>query len=85
MATVEIYTRDYCGFCVRAKRLLDDRGVAYEEHNASINPAFRDEMVTRSGRRTFPQVFVGEIHVGGSDDLVAFARSGKLDEALQDV
>lgn len=83
MPTVEIYTRDYCGFCVRAKRLLDERGIGYVEHNASTDPKLRSEMIQRSGRYTFPQVFVGSLHVGGSDELVAFARSGQLDEVLQ--
>ena len=82
MPTVEIYTRDFCGYCVRAKRILEDKGVEFVEYNASIEPARREEMVSRSGRRTFPQVFVGELHVGGSDDLAAFDRSGRLDAAL---
>ena len=83
MPKVEIYTRDYCGYCVRAKRLLDDKGVAYTEHNVSMEPQKRDEMIKRSGRRTFPQVFVGDSHVGGSDDLIAFDRSGKLAAAVE--
>jgi glutaredoxin 3 len=84
MATVDIYTRDFCGYCTRAKRLLEKKGVDYVEHNASIDPSKRDEMIVRSGgRRTFPQIFIGGLHVGGSDELVAFERSGRLDEALQ--
>lgn len=84
MVTVDIYTRDFCGYCARAKRLLEDKGVAFVEHNASRHPEKRDEMIARSnGRRTFPQIFVGDIHVGGSDDLMVFERSGKLDAALQ--
>lgn len=83
MAIVDIYTRDFCGYCTRAKQLLETRGVAFVEHNASRDPGKRDEMIARSGgRRTFPQIFVGDLHVGGSDDLVAFARAGRLDAAL---
>lgn len=82
MTRVEIYTRDFCGYCVRATRLLEDKGVTFVEYNASKEPRRRDEMVSRSGRRTFPQVFVGDLHVGGSDDLAAFDRSGRLDQAL---
>jgi len=83
MATVEIYTRDYCGYCVRAVQLLSRKGVTFREYNATKDPAKRDEMIRRSGRNTFPQVFIGDLHVGGSDDLMAFERSGKLDHALE--
>ena len=82
MPTVDVYTRDYCGFCVRAVHLLQKKGVAFIEHNASREPSKRDEMIRRSGRTTFPQVFVGDHHIGGSDDLVAADRSGKLDAVL---
>lgn len=82
MPLVEIYTRDFCGYCVRAKRLLEQKGVEFVEYNASKEPQRREEMVTRSGRRTFPQVFVRDIHVGGSDDLAAADRSGKLEHLL---
>ncbi|WP_108659766.1 glutaredoxin 3 [Acuticoccus kandeliae] len=81
--TVDIYTRDYCGYCTRALRLLDSKGVRYTEHNASKDPSLRDVMIKRSGRQTFPQVFIGDFHVGGSDDLMTFERSGKLDAVLQ--
>lgn len=83
MASLEIYTRDHCGYCVRAKRLLNERGIAYVEHNASHDPALRNEMITRSGRYTFPQVFIGQRHLGGSNELAMLARSGELDQALQ--
>ncbi|ORE93126.1 glutaredoxin 3 [Acuticoccus yangtzensis] len=82
MVKVEVYTRDLCGFCTRAKRLLDEKGIAYVEHNASVDPQARETMMKRSGARTFPQVFVGDIHIGGCDDLFAADRSGKLDAAL---
>lgn len=82
MPKVDIYTRDYCGFCVRAVQLLKKKGIDFAEHNASRDPAMRDEMIKRSGRFTFPQVFVGDHHIGGSDDLMAAERSGELDAAL---
>lgn len=83
MPNVDIYTRDYCGFCTRAVHLLRTKGIAFTEYNATKDPSKREEMYRRSGRRTFPQVFVGEMHVGGSDDLMAFERSGKLDAAME--
>lgn len=82
MANVEIYTRDMCGFCVRAKRVFEAKGVTFTEYNASVDPAHRAQMIQRSGQRTFPQVFIDERHVGGCDDLLAFERSGRLDAAL---
>jgi glutaredoxin 3 len=83
MPEVTIYTRALCGYCAAAKRLLDKKGVAYTEHDASFSPALREEMIQRSGRRTFPQVFVGDVHVGGSDDLHALEHQGKLDALLE--
>lgn len=82
MADVTIYTRMACGFCARAKMLLDSKGVAYTEHDASFSQELREEMKTRSGRSTFPQIFVGEVHVGGCDDLHALESAGRLDGLL---
>lgn len=82
MTEVTIYTRMLCGYCAAAKRLLDSKGVAYTEHDASFEPRLREEMVRRSGRTTFPQIFVGDVHVGGSDDLHALDASGRLDGLL---
>ena len=83
MAKVTIYTRQFCGFCTAAKRLLDKKGVDYVEHDATANPDARREMIQRShGGSTFPQIFVGDIHVGGCDDLHALERAGKLDPLL---
>ena len=83
MANVTIYTRQFCGFCVAAKRLLDQKGTDYEEIDVSSEPARRQEMVQRAnGGNTFPLIFVGETHVGGCDDLYALERSGKLDGLL---
>ena len=67
MADVTIYTRMMCGYCAAAKRLLERKGVAYTEHDASFSPELRQEMISRAnGRSTFPQIFVGDVHVGGS-------------------
>ncbi len=83
MAEVEIYTKDWCPYCARAKRLLDDKGVAYAEHEISMDPAKRAEMIDRAnGRTTVPQVFIDGRHVGGSDDLAALEREGRLDSLL---
>ncbi|UOM36068.1 glutaredoxin 3 [Acuticoccus sp. I52.16.1] len=82
MTRVEVFTRDLCGFCTRAKRLLEDKGIAFTEYNATKDPSLREVMVKRSGQRTFPQIFVGDIHIGGCDDLYAAERSGKLDAAI---
>ncbi|MBS1199940.1 MAG: glutaredoxin [Proteobacteria bacterium] len=79
---VTIYSSAWCGYCMRAKALLDSRGIAYKEIDVDGNRALREEMIARSGRRTVPQVFIGEHHVGGSDDLAAAARSGELDRLL---
>ncbi|QDZ01517.1 glutaredoxin 3 [Nitratireductor mangrovi] len=82
MTDVTIYTRAFCGYCTAAKRLLDRKGVSYTEHDASFSPELRSEMMTRSGRTTFPQIFVGEVHVGGCDELHALEASGRLDALL---
>jgi len=83
MAEVVIYTRQLCGFCTAAKRLLEKKGVAYTEHDASFDPELRREMIQKSsGRSTFPQIFVGATHVGGCDDLHHLERTGKLDALL---
>lgn len=84
MVRVEIYSSGWCPYCHRAKRLLKGKGVDYVEHDVDAVPGLRAEMVARSGgRRTVPQVFIGEVHVGGSDDLAALDRSGKLDGLLE--
>ncbi|ASP34760.1 MULTISPECIES: glutaredoxin 3 [Stappiaceae] len=83
MADVVIYTRQMCGFCTAAKRLLDKKGVAYQEHDATFSPELRREMTQKAnGRATFPQIFVGTTHVGGCDDLHDLERAGKLDALL---
>jgi glutaredoxin 3 len=83
MSHVTIYTRPYCSYCVRAVSLLEHKGVDFTEIDAGFDPVKRQEMMQRSGRATFPQVFVGEMHIGGCDDLVALDNAGKLDPLLQ--
>lgn len=82
MASVTIYTREFCGYCARAKALLQSKNVNFTEYNATENPQYRQEMMDKSGRNTFPQIFIGEQHVGGCDDLHALDRDGKLDPLL---
>lgn len=82
-ATVEIYTKFGCPYCVRAKHLLDTKGVAYQEYDVTMGGAKRDEMVVRApGARTVPQIFINGAAIGGSDDLRALESSGKLDGML---
>ncbi len=82
MKKVEIYTTQWCPYCHAAKSLLDDKGVSYEEVDAD-DPDVRMAMVQRAnGRRTVPQIFVGETHVGGYDDMAALDRRGQLDPLL---
>ena len=83
MVDVTIYTRMMCGYCAAAKRLLDSKGVAYTEHDASFSPELRQEMIQRAnGRYTFPQIFIGQVHVGGSDELHQLEAEGRLDGLL---
>jgi len=79
---VVIYTRPFCGFCSRAVSLLRHKGVAFTEIEAGFDPARRQEMIDRSGRTTFPQIFVGELHIGGCDELMALDSAGKFDAML---
>lgn len=80
---IEIYTQWGCGYCYRAKALLDGKGVAYDEIDVTGGGPRRQEMVARApGSRTVPQIFIGGVHVGGSDDLAALDRAGKLDMLL---
>lgn len=83
MAEVVIYTTPFCPYCARAKRLLDSKGVTYEEIDLYMQPGRRDEMVQRAeGRMTVPQIFIDGTPVGGSDDIHALDRVGKLDPML---
>ena len=82
MAKVEIYTTPWCGYCARAKGLLDKKGVAYEEMDVMEDGPKRTEMRTRSRRSTVPQIFINGQHIGGSDELAELERAGKLDAML---
>ena len=83
MPRVEIYTKFLCPYCSRAKRLLSEKGVAFEEYDITMGGEKRVEMLQRAnGRTTVPQSFITDHHVGGSDDLHALAREGRLDPLL---
>ena len=80
---VTIYTKPYCPYCIRAVDLLEKKGVAFTEIEAAFDPEKRQEMVQRAGgRATFPQIFIGDRHIGGCDDMMALERSGELDPLL---
>jgi glutaredoxin 3 len=82
MADVVIYTRPFCGYCSRAINLLTHKGVAFTEIEAGMDPDKRREMMQRSGRNTFPQIFIGGTHIGGCDEMMALERAGELDPLL---
>ena len=82
MPKIEIYTTFFCPFCIRAKKLLDRKGADYEEIDAG-SAQVRAAMRQRAGRNSVPQIFIGERHVGGCDELYALEASGKLDKLLQ--
>ncbi len=84
MSNVVIYTTPYCGYCRRAKQLLEKKKVKYTEIDVEDNPAQREEMVQKSGRMTVPQIFINGKHIGGSDDLYELERQGKLDRLLRE-
>lgn len=83
MAPILMYATAICPFCVQAERLLRSRGVAdIDKVRVDLEPARRQEMMQKTGRRTVPQIYIGEVHVGGYDDLVALDRAGKLETLL---
>ncbi len=82
MSDVVIYTKEYCSYCTRAKRLLESKGIAYREIPVSRDPRAEREMIDRSGRRTAPQIFIDGRGIGGSDELYALAASGELDRMV---
>ena len=82
MAAIDIYTQPWCPYCARAVNLLQKKGVAFREINAPNGTAERAECEARSGRNTVPQIFIGDRHVGGCDDLMALDRTGGLDPLL---
>ena len=83
MPDVVLYTTGWCPYCIRARRLLDGKGVAYTNIDVGENPALRAEMRARAGRNTVPQIWIGNTHVGGSDELYALERAGRLDAMLK--
>jgi glutaredoxin 3 len=83
MAKVEIYTKAFCGYCARAKALLTDKGIAFDEYDITMGGPKRMEMLERSnGGATVPQIFIDGQHIGGSDDMAALNRQGRLDPLL---
>ncbi len=83
MAKIEIYTKAFCPYCTRAKRLLDEKGAAFDEYDITMGGPKRQEMIQRAnGRSTVPQIFIADRHIGGSDDLAALEREGQLDPLL---
>ncbi|MBV8186334.1 MAG: glutaredoxin 3 [Alphaproteobacteria bacterium] len=82
MAKIEIYTTPFCGYCARAKSLLDRKGAAYDEMDVMMDDKKRTEMRARAHRTTVPQIFINGQHIGGSDELAALEQAGKLDALL---
>ena len=82
---VTLYVSDWCPYCQRAKGLLTQKNVAFNEINIEDQPKFREDMIARSKQRTVPQIFIGDQHVGGCDDLFELDRSGELDRLIQGV
>ena len=83
MSEVIVYSSDYCPYCVRAKQLLANKGVAFEEIKVDGKPQIRAAMSQKAGRTSVPQIWIGEKHIGGCDDLYALERAGKLDALLK--
>ena len=85
MQKIEIYSGPFCGYCMRAKALLKQKGLDYVEYDVTADASRREEMMQRTGgARSIPQIFINDRHVGGSDELQALSKSGELDNWLQD-
>jgi glutaredoxin 3 len=84
MSEILIYTSSICPYCIMAKRLLDRKGLKYTEINVDKEPGIREEMMAKTKRRTVPQIYIGDFHVGGFDELYALERDKKLDNLLSD-
>ncbi|MFT6899529.1 MAG: glutaredoxin 3 [Paraglaciecola sp.] len=83
MSKVEIYTKGYCPFCHRAKALLEQKGIAFDEYKIDVQPELRAEMIERAnGSYTVPQIFIGAQHIGGCDEMLALESQKKLDTLL---
>ncbi len=85
MPEIQIYTTNICPYCIMAKRLLDKKGVRYTEINVDAEPGLREEMMRKTNRRTVPQIYIGNYHVGGFDELHALDQQKKLDDLLTTV
>lgn len=83
MPEIQIYTTNICPYCMMAKRLLDKKGVSYTEINVDAKPGLREEMMLKTNRRTVPQIYIGDFHVGGFDELYALDQQKKLDGLLE--
>ncbi|MFA5921743.1 MAG: glutaredoxin 3 [Methylococcaceae bacterium] len=83
MPEILIYTTNICPYCVMAKRLLDKKGASYTEINVDTQTGLREEMMRKTKRRTVPQIYIGDLHVGGFDDLYALEQQKKLDTLLE--
>ena len=82
MPEILIYTSNFCPYCIMAKRLLDKKGVSYTEINVEAQTGLREEMMRKTNRRTVPQIYIGDLHVGGFDELYALEQQNKLDALL---
>ncbi len=82
MAKILIYSANLCPYCTMAKRLLDSKGAKYSEINVDSKPGLREEMMQKTRRRTVPQIYIGDLHVGGFDDLYSLEKENKLDALL---
>jgi glutaredoxin 3 len=80
---VKMYSTRFCPYCIRARQLLEAKGVVYEDISVDANPSLRQTMMAESGRHTVPQIWIGETHVGGFDDLYLLERQGELDSLLR--
>ena len=83
MPEILIYTTNICPYCIMAKRLLDKKGASYTEINVDTQTGLREEMMRRTKRRTVPQIYIGDLHVGGFDDLYTLEQQKKLDSLLE--
>lgn len=84
MKPVVVYTTDYCGYCMSAKALLKSKGIPFQEIDVTRDPALRQDVIQRSGRRTVPQIFIDDESIGGFTELRALDSSGELDQKLAD-
>jgi glutaredoxin 3 len=84
MPEIQIYTTNICPYCIMAKRLLDKKGALYTEINVDGKPGLREEMMLKTNRRTVPQIYIGDRHVGGFDELYALEKQNQLDDLLQE-